>query len=134
MARYEIMSNAYVTGQWQGVRLSQERRGNRFVGVGHTDDEAKATWFAMHGFTVTTDEGEPAFAVTELKRARHNAGRTSGPPLGEPLPEAFPARAELLEAGVRSLDAVALATDEEILAIKGVGRATLRRVREWQKP
>lgn len=51
-------------------------------------------------------------------------------PEGTPLPDDFPARALLVEAGYTTLERVREATDEELLAIRGVGRRLLERIRD----
>lgn len=47
-----------------------------------------------------------------------------------PLPENFPGRALLLGAGYGTLEAVRSASDEELLAIKGLGRKLLEQIRD----
>lgn len=47
------------------------------------------------------------------------------------LPEDFPARGALIEAGLGSLAAVERASDEDLLAVPTIGRGTLRRIRQY---
>lgn len=53
-------------------------------------------------------------------------------PTEEPLPDDFPGRALLVEAGRETLEAVRAAEDAALLAITGIGPATLEAIREEQ--
>lgn len=48
------------------------------------------------------------------------------------LPEGFPGREELEAAGYTTTEQVTDAADEDLLAIKGVGRGTLAKIRTYQ--
>lgn len=51
------------------------------------------------------------------------------PDAGE-LPEDFPKRKELVEAGLTTTDAVASKSDEELIALKGIGEASVKDIRD----
>lgn len=53
------------------------------------------------------------------------------PPQPARLPTGFPARSLLLAAGFDSLASVEAASDETLLAVEGIGTASLNRIRSW---
>lgn len=72
-------------------------------------------------------------AIRRWRYAHWDAGQEeAGSPAsqGTPLPEGFPARDLLLAAGYTTLERVQAATDEELLAIQGIGRRLLGKIRD----
>lgn len=67
---------------------------------------------------------EPAESVPE--EADELAGLTDKPgnPAGTPLPDSFPGRRYLLEAGLSTYEALAGLTQDDLVALKGIGEAT----------
>ena len=70
-----------------------------------------------------TDSGQAASERVEAENSFQ-------PPVATLLPDDFPARDILTAAGFDSLEAIASATDDELLAVKGIGKATVRQIRE----
>lgn len=66
--------------------------------------------------------------LTAMRRWRHgtNGGDEATP---TPLPDDFPGRTLLVGAGYTTVEAVRAASDEELLAIRGVGRKLLEQIR-----
>jgi hypothetical protein len=54
----------------------------------------------------------------------------NGVDYGYPLPESFPAREQLVTAGYAYTEQVRRASDEALLSVAGVGKATLTKIRE----
>lgn len=54
----------------------------------------------------------------------------NGVDYGYPLPDEFPVKAELVTAGLAYTEQVRRSTDDQLLAIAGVGKATLVKIRE----
>lgn len=60
-------------------------------------------------------------------------GSKSGGKNNSDLPEDFPARAALIEGGFDSLEKVNGASDEDLIAVKGVGEKTVVHIRDAAK-
>lgn len=67
--------------------------------------------------------------LTAFRRWRRGEGAQAPPPAETPLPEGFPGRSLLVGAGYATLESLRSATDEELLAIRGVGRKLLEQIR-----
>lgn len=80
--------------------------------------DAQGNWKDAHGNRIDSpsSEGPSSEAVSEGD-------------LGDPLPEDFPARDLLTEAGYASVEDVAAASREELRAVKGIGPATADKIR-----
>ncbi|MGH9825087.1 MAG: helix-hairpin-helix domain-containing protein, partial [Blastocatellia bacterium] len=75
----------------------------------------------------------PDQETTRSTRQGENAqepGQGAISPDGDALPREFPSVAALFEAGFRTKAAVAAATDDELLKIKGIGKPTLEQIRK----
>lgn len=66
--------------------------------------------------------------LTAMRRWRHRTGEGEEV-LSTPLPDDFPGRALLVGAGYTTVEAVRAASDEELLAIRGVGKRLLEQIR-----
>lgn len=87
----------------------------------HAAEHAVSHGFAEYLTPESTTEPELSFP-TEIP-----ADET--PPMGTPLPEDFPGRQMLVDAGLETLEAVAGHGD--LLSISGVGKATRRRIARY---
>lgn len=90
------------------------------------------------------DEKPAKGASTRSKKGSGKAESTGEPQGGEPqgsqgegqtpegtaLPADFPAQDLLVEAGLKTVEAVQAASDEQLLAVSGIGPATLKEIRE----
>jgi DNA-directed RNA polymerase alpha subunit len=89
------------------------------------------------GDVVELEEEEALAFLDKLELATETGGRelvTSAPDQfateADDLPEGFPLREKLIAAGFFTLTAVLVASDEELLAVKGIGAASLKEIRE----
>lgn len=90
------------------------------------------------GDVVEMSEGEALPFLDKLTLlANETGGRelvTSAPVLfatgDDYLPDGFPSQEELLTAGYTTVTAVREATDAELTAVKGIGSASLKKIRE----
>ena len=71
----------------------------------------------------TKNDNETVSAYVDYSDA--DSGQDAG------LPEDYPAASTLEEAGYTSTDEVDAASDEELLAIDGIGEATLKEIRSY---
>lgn len=70
----------------------------------------------------------------ETKRSKAGAASTEATTTDpNALPDDFPARKDLVGAGFTTRDAVAAASDEQLVAIKGIGEKTVAEIREALK-
>jgi hypothetical protein len=77
------------------------------------------------------DSGSTAYKADE--RAAQSGAPGTGDDDGEELPEDFPARAALIEAGIETYADVSLLSDENLTGIRGVGPATAEKIRQALK-
>ena len=103
----------------------------------------RQTWMA--GYTYTCDEAT-ANALTSLGVATLQSKATPKPPVSEPvvesepvleqespatLPEDMPYRDALIDDGFDTVEAINNATDEELVAINGIGYKALEKIRSY---
>jgi hypothetical protein len=96
-------------------------------------DRRTGTEFApteFEGRTVAMAEVDASLVPDLLRRGFELRDATAGFGTVTPLPGDFPARAALVAAGFDSLEAAHGASDDELLAVRGVGKAALRAIRE----
>lgn len=82
-------------------------------------------------------EGKETKAPTKAELEKANARRTASTTVvSEPLPpefnEDFPSFKVLSAAGIDSLEKVRAATDAELIALDGIGEASVKKIREAQ--
>lgn len=82
-------------------------------------------------------KGDVGSLSPEAATALQNSGHVIVIPETEgennPLPEDLPARSILFETGIESLDKIKETSDEALLDIDGVGKGTLKKIREYLK-
>ena len=111
---YDIVTRSYTIGVFgpphHPVRFREGARDGHLVGVGRTTSRFVACWFAERDtFQVKPD---PISRDLDL-----------------PVPIGFPERERLARAGLKTLASVHAATNEDLLAIPGIGVARVRLVR-----
>lgn len=130
-------SHGYGKGKWildeaTAQLFDDKGYGRRAQPSDYTPEELKELEERLSGGPATI--GRPADAPpSELKR---NLGTGESDKTKEPmakrqpkaLPEDFPGREELIEGGYDTMDKVRAASEEDLSAVKGVGKATLTKI------
>lgn len=75
---------------------------------------------------------KPQEAATTSSPDRPGAGTPSGLADTDLVPEDFPGREDLAKAGITTLSSVRGASDDELLALDGIGEATVKKIRAAQ--
>lgn len=80
------------------------------------------------------DEGEEDAPERATSRATPSTDPRIRRAMGGGLPDGFPAKDDLEAGGFTSVDQVKAASDDELLAVSGVGDVTLKRIRNTTEP
>lgn len=80
------------------------------------------------------DDGEEEGPTGRTSRATPSTDPRIRRAMGGGLPDGFPAKDDLEAGGFTSVDQVKAASDDELLAVSGVGDVTLKRIRNTTEP
>jgi hypothetical protein len=104
--------------------------GRRATPDDYTKEELKELEDKLAGKSAKVGRPDDA-PPSDLDRNKKTASEDDGPkrvPVEKALPDDFPGREELVAAGYDTLSKVRKASEEDLAAIKGIGKATLTKI------